>query len=414
MGGNGSREASPPNIPPNSISSRQTYTEDQPSVQCVVSVPTRFVWRHGGRKVTLAGTFNNWTTRIPLLRVRQIMTEQYYNNGANSNQNANFYGPNAHETFSYNIFGHYSPTSNNNVMNNNNALAEDDFVVVVNLPVGGHQYKFVVDDEWRNDPSQPTATDNVGHLNNYIDVVMPPVHNQHGQQNNQYFQQQQPQYVQQQQQHHQQPQYQQQHQQPHQQPHTTGPKISSPTLGLPSSNPSGEYGQVMTVFEENKKMPPLLPPHLPLTPLNTPHIIPVSSISTSSSVNNGNGYKKTPNDTNDATFIKKYSGSYDESNARFDMNVKTILGNSPVYDPQQLPLPFHVTLNHVYFSSDQNNEEILSLAVTQRYKSKFATVVLYKPLNSTADDVTMSDDTLSTALNTSNSNNNNNTEGIRF
>lgn len=80
------------------------------------------------------------------------------------------------------------------------------------------------------------------------------------------------------------------------------------------------YSQTEMVFVENKKAPPLLPPHLRFTPLN-------------SSVKMG-------------------------------------------YDPSILPVPLHVTVNHVYFASQGN---VSMIGISQRYRDKFATIVMYRP-----------------------------------
>ena len=39
-----------------------------------------------------------------------------------------------------------------------------------NLKKGKHAFKFVVDDEWRFAPDQPTVADIEGRINNFIDV----------------------------------------------------------------------------------------------------------------------------------------------------------------------------------------------------------------------------------------------------
>lgn len=47
------------------------------------------------------------------------------------------------------------------------------FAVVCNLPPGVHQYKFIVDGEWRHDESQPYMPDPLGNVNNWIFVGAP-------------------------------------------------------------------------------------------------------------------------------------------------------------------------------------------------------------------------------------------------
>lgn len=47
----------------------------------------------------------------------------------------------------------------------------NDFTFIQSLPKGRHAYKFVVDDEWRFAPDQPTVADTAGNINNYIDLT---------------------------------------------------------------------------------------------------------------------------------------------------------------------------------------------------------------------------------------------------
>jgi 5'-AMP-activated protein kinase regulatory beta subunit len=79
-------------------------------------VPNVFKWDHGGRHVYITGTFNNWERQIPMHR------------------------------------------------------SGNDFSYVHNLKMGKHAYKFIVDDEWRFAPDQPTVADIEGRINNFIDV----------------------------------------------------------------------------------------------------------------------------------------------------------------------------------------------------------------------------------------------------
>lgn len=80
------------------------------------TVPTVFRWEHGGRQVYVTGTFNNWQRQIPMHR------------------------------------------------------SGNDFTYIHNLQKGKHAFKFVVDDEWRFAPDQPTVADVEGRINNFIDV----------------------------------------------------------------------------------------------------------------------------------------------------------------------------------------------------------------------------------------------------
>lgn len=85
------------------------------------------------------------------------------------------------------------------------------------------------------------------------------------------------------------------------------------------------YGHVEKKFTESKKNPPTLPPHLKYTPLNT-------------NVN----YKEKED-----------------------------------HDPSVVPMPLMVTLGHTYFARGENIE---SIGVSLRYREKYSTLVLYKPI----------------------------------
>jgi len=80
------------------------------------TIPTVFKWEHGGRHVYITGTFNNWERQLPMHR------------------------------------------------------SGNDFTYVHNLKRGKHAFKFIVDDEWRFAPDQPTIADIEGRINNFIDV----------------------------------------------------------------------------------------------------------------------------------------------------------------------------------------------------------------------------------------------------
>jgi 5'-AMP-activated protein kinase, regulatory beta subunit len=80
-------------------------------------VPTVFRWEHGGRQVYITGTFNNWSRQIPMHR------------------------------------------------------SGNDFTYIHNLKREKHAFKFIVDDEWRFAPDQPTVADIEGRINNFIDVT---------------------------------------------------------------------------------------------------------------------------------------------------------------------------------------------------------------------------------------------------
>uniref|UniRef100_A0A3B3TBL2 Protein kinase AMP-activated non-catalytic subunit beta 2 n=2 Tax=Paramormyrops kingsleyae TaxID=1676925 RepID=A0A3B3TBL2_9TELE len=78
--------------------------------------PTVIRWAGGGKEVYIAGSFNNWSTKIPLNK------------------------------------------------------SHNDFVAILDLPEGEHQYKFFVDGQWMHDPSEPVVTSQLGTINNLIHV----------------------------------------------------------------------------------------------------------------------------------------------------------------------------------------------------------------------------------------------------
>ncbi|CAL8324065.1 unnamed protein product [Arctogadus glacialis] len=78
--------------------------------------PTVIRWAGGGKDVFIAGSFNNWGTKIPLNK------------------------------------------------------SHDDFVAILDLPEGEHQYKFFVDGQWVHDPSETVVTSQLGTINNLIQV----------------------------------------------------------------------------------------------------------------------------------------------------------------------------------------------------------------------------------------------------
>lgn len=47
----------------------------------------------------------------------------------------------------------------------------NEFTLLKTLERGVHQYKFIVDGNWRFAADQPTMRDNCGNINNYIDTT---------------------------------------------------------------------------------------------------------------------------------------------------------------------------------------------------------------------------------------------------
>jgi len=59
----------------------------------------------------------------------------------------------------------------------------------------------------------------------------------------------------------------------------------------------------------------------------------------------------------------------------------TLLSCPTSRDPSvSLPLPQNVTLNHLYIENREPSRPVVALGITHRFRSKFVTVVLYKPV----------------------------------
>ncbi|KAL8105304.1 hypothetical protein AgCh_029191 [Apium graveolens] len=82
-----------------------------------VLIPTRFVWPYGGRSVYLSGSFTGWTEHFQMSPVEGCPTV---------------------------------------------------FQTICSLPPGFHQYKFIVDGEWRHDERQPCVNGNFGTVNSVM------------------------------------------------------------------------------------------------------------------------------------------------------------------------------------------------------------------------------------------------------
>ncbi|KAF5397990.1 5'-AMP-activated protein kinase regulatory beta subunit [Paragonimus heterotremus] len=91
---------------------------DGPEETVTQNVPTVFKWEGVGKDVYISGTFNGWKSKIPMVR---------------SSSKQNFY-------------------------------------TIVDLPLGEHQYKFIVDGQWKLDQNQPVTTSPTGVQNNVIQV----------------------------------------------------------------------------------------------------------------------------------------------------------------------------------------------------------------------------------------------------
>ncbi|XP_074038127.1 5'-AMP-activated protein kinase subunit beta-1 [Leptinotarsa decemlineata] len=196
----------------------------QPSTSRATHTPTVFRWEGGGKNVYISGSFSNWQT-IPMVKS---------------------YG---------------------------------DFVAIVDLPEGEHQYKFYVDGEWKNDPSNKVVEDDSGAKNNLITVK---------QSDFEVFQ-----------------------------------ALAKDSENIKDDSQK-EFGQEIPANKpwEKTSGPPILPPHLLQVILN----------------------KDTPLSC----------------------------------EPTLLPEPIHVMLNHLYALSIKDG--VMVLSATHRYRKKYVTTLLYKPI----------------------------------
>jgi len=162
-----------------------------------------------------------------------------------------------------------------------------DFVALINLPVGEHQYKFMVDDQWMHDANQPTVNNEIGTKNNVIKIQQDDFD-----------------------------------------------AFSALDMDSKSTNvrhkrgAEREFGQEIPSVHsfENKAGPPVLPPHLLQVILN----------------------KDTPLSC----------------------------------EPTLLPEPNHVMINHLYALSIKDG--VMVISSTQRYRKKYVTTLLYKPIEGAA------------------------------
>ncbi|XP_062617839.1 5'-AMP-activated protein kinase subunit beta-1-like isoform X4 [Saccostrea cucullata] len=93
-----------------------TQSQGDTSIMKPKLLPTVFKWEGGGKDVYVTGSFNNWQSKIPLVK------------------------------------------------------SHGDFTTIVDLPEGDHQYKFFVDGQWVHNTEEPTVTNDKGTQNNVISV----------------------------------------------------------------------------------------------------------------------------------------------------------------------------------------------------------------------------------------------------
>jgi len=183
-------------------------------------IPTMITWNYGGKDVAVEGSWDNWKSRKSLQR------------------------------------------------------SGKDHAILLVLPSGVYQYKFIVDGELRYIPDLPCVADEMGCLTNLLDV------------------------------------------------HDYVPEnLESIAEFETPPSPDSSYGQPFPVDEDFAKEPLAVPPQLHLT----------------------------------------------------------ILGmQNSASEPSSMPQ--HVVLNHLFIEKGWASQSLVALGLTQRFQSKYVTVVLYKPL----------------------------------
>lgn len=232
-------------------------------------VPTVFRWEHGGREVYITGTFNEWTRQIPMHR------------------------------------------------------SGNDFTYIHNLNRGKHAFKFIVDDEWRFAPDQPTVADIDGRINNFIDVTdFKPYTGDKSfeQEKNAAY-------------------YAKSHHQP-------------PRDGASSKDGAGAVGSASAANAMNDD-----------DPMNNDH--------SNQSMDDPDGEVFTHNMPD--------MDEYTKDPPPLPPHLRHIILNKPpqLQDTAALPIPQHVALNHLYCTAIRDN--MMVLGITQRFKTKFVTTVHYSP-----------------------------------
>ncbi|KAI7731481.1 hypothetical protein M8C21_026905 [Ambrosia artemisiifolia] len=150
-----------------------------------------------------------------------------------------------------------------------------DFFILKILPSGVYQYRFIVDGQWRYSPDVPCTQDEAGNTYNILDLQ---------------------EYV---------------------------PEDIESISGFePPQSPESSYNNLQLGSEDYAKEPPLVPPHLQMTLLNT-----------------------------------------------------------PLPNTEPAPRPQHVVINHLYMQKGKSSDSVVALGSTHRFLSKYVTVVLYKSIH---------------------------------
>jgi 5'-AMP-activated protein kinase, regulatory beta subunit len=249
------------------------------------AVPTVFRWEHGGRQVYITGTFNGWSRQIPMHR------------------------------------------------------SGNDFTYIHNLKRGKHAFKFIVDDEWRFAPDQPTVADIEGRINNFIDV--------------------------------------------------TDFKAYTGDKDFEKEKAAAEYGgsTAAEVAEDGAGTGVGGEGGGPdggeagAGPAAAAASEDAGALSSSSATKGGVGGGSGRPDRDGEVFshVMPDLDDYTKEPPPLPPHLRHIILNKPpqLQDTAALPVPQHVALNHLYCTAIKDN--MMVLGITQRFKTKFVTTVYYSP-----------------------------------
>ncbi|KAI8918883.1 hypothetical protein BC831DRAFT_482021 [Entophlyctis helioformis] len=228
----------------------------------------------------------------------------------------------------------------------------DEFSTIVDMAAGTHRFKFIVDDEWKCSEDLPIASDPDGNLVNYLEVVDeegdqqgdgldglsrlgdepgPPIRSES----------------------------------PVESYTSTIPSYleHGSTRFRPNPNRASTQSTASTALDHSQRSPGQHASHL-LSPSYSPEQRldePIPLAAASGHAANGFGPPFDP------------PPSLPPHMQRVLLNSKTITS-----DPYLLPVPTHVTLNHLYACSIRDG--VMAIGVTSRYRKKYVTTVLYKPV----------------------------------
>ncbi|KAI9594070.1 hypothetical protein BDF19DRAFT_445821 [Syncephalis fuscata] len=250
-----------------------TSAQDSQAGSCEAEMPsneqlvsTIITWNGGGNVVYVTGTFNRWRRKIKMLK---------------------------------------------------SSPSDEDFTTVLHLPVGTHQLKFIVDDEWRCSEDLATAPDINGNLVNYVSVDPDMLTENMG----------------------------------------SLPDASEggAHVSFPSS-PEGSYTSHRPAYLDLA-----LQPH-PITLPNEATDTTITSTDASSIA------------TEAAAVRRMQPPTLPPHLEHVLLNTVTVSRD----DESALPTPQHVELNHLYACSIRDG--VMAMATTKRYREKYITTVYYKPV----------------------------------